>query len=370
MVQEPVGMKVSCDTDGIPIIHGHKTLDQIQTLDELLKQANVDQSKWMVDRWKANCWNSYSNANGIVPLWQVNATLKRKELSCDDIHNIICESVKAFKLGWKPRKPLKQKSTDNLLILGLPDIHLGKLAWSEETGHGNWNTTIAKQVWEEAIDDLLDRSAKADELWLPLGNDFFNVDDNKQQTTAGTHQDEDGRWQKTFRLGVELAKWTIARCLRKYPKVHVIMVYGNHDRGRSWVLGELLTQVAPLLGNVTVDNQPLDRKYYQWHNTGIGFAHGDRLKEKDLAHLCSNEGRDIWGKTKRFELFLGHLHHTWFRHLGGVLVRTLDALCPPDDWHAKGGYVTSEKTASSFLYNATGMIDQKVHYPNPKNYEQ
>jgi predicted phosphodiesterase len=303
----------------------------------------------------------------LIHLWQAKARLKRLDFSQKQIAELFKSALAKVKVALKtPIPKYKHTPTGKMFMLGVPDLHLGKYAWSEETGHGNWDCKLAKAAWEEAIDDLLSRAPECDECWFPIGNDFFNVDDYLQNTTAGTHQDEDGRWQKTFRYGVEMTKWAIARCRKKFPHVKVIMVYGNHDRQRSWYLGELLLELSEFMDGVEVDNRPLDRKYFKWGQTGIGIAHGDRLKEKDLSNLCQNEAREIWGETKRFELILGHIHNPVVKTLGGVLTRWLSALCPPDMWHSKSGYTMAEKTATGFVYDMVGMVMQLTHYPQEK----
>lgn len=372
VTKEGMGVAFYPDGDGetgAPVIAVHET-DQIRTLDQLLDAAKVSREDWEVVTFKPNVWHQMSTENGLVPLWQAKAILRRKDLSQTNVRDLVVRGMSALKTALKVALP-KKKWVPNgkLCIMGVPDLHLGKLSWAPETGHGHWDCSIAKKVWEEAIDDLLSRAPDCDECWLPLGSDFFNVDNDQDTTTSGTPQDEDGRWQKTFRLGVEMTKWAIGRCRKRFPRVRVMMVYGNHDRQRSFYLGELLAEVAEFVDGVDVDNRPLDRKYYQWGETGIGLAHGDRLKEKDLGALCQNEAREIWGKTKRFELLLGHVHNPIVKTIAGVLTRWLPALCPPDLWHSKSGYVMAEKAATALIYDERAMQVQLMHYPDPKNFE-
>jgi predicted phosphodiesterase len=306
-------------------------------------------------------------------LWQVKARLRRKDLSQATVAQIIRDGFVAFRNAVK--LPLSQLAKPNkngkgtMVEFALPDLHLGKLAWSEETGHGNWDLKIAETVYKEAIEDLLVRAPEAEEAWLIVGNDFFNVDNDAGTTTAGTPQDEDGRWQKTFKKGKELLLWSIGRLRKKYAKVKVIVVYGNHDKQRTYYVGEVLAEASKSMTGVEVDNRPLDRKFYQWGDTGLGYTHGDRIKVKDLAHLVQNEARQIWGNTKRFELHLGHLHQDIVKSLGGVTVRWIPALCPPDAWHSKSGYTMSEKAAMLFEYDQSGMKNLYVHYPRKELFE-
>ena len=356
------------DGDGVPTIVAHKS-EQIKTLDELLDASKVNRSEWEVERWKPNVWNSFSNANGLIHLFQVTAQLRRKALSPEHIDRLVEQAFAGVKRAIKmPLVKPKPSAVGKMFMLGVPDLHLGKLAWGPETGHGNWDCNIAKKVWEEAIDDLITQAPDCEECWLPLGSDFFNVDNHEGKTTNGTPQDEDGRWQKTFDLGIEICMWAIARCRKKFPKVKIIMVYGNHDNTRSYMLGKVLEAEVRHMEGVSIDCGRADRKYFQWGNTGIGIAHGARLKEKDIPNLFAFEAAEIWGRTKRREFIFGHVHHSVTKEIGGVLARWISALCAPDYWHSKSGYVMAEKTACGFVYDQIGMRSQIMHYPNPTHY--
>jgi hypothetical protein len=363
--KEPLGVRISTGEDGLPVIEAHKS-SQIKTLEDLLKESDVDLNEWEVEKHTSNVWNNFSSTHGLVHLWQVKAFLRRKDLSKSCLESIISEGLKGLSQGISQtiKKAEKPKGKNGIMVeFAIPDLHLGKHAWGEETGGGNWDLNIAQEAYKEALNDLLTRSPEGEEAWLIVGNDFYNVDNNTNTTTAGTPQDEDGRWGKTFITGVSLIKWAIGRLISKYPKVKVIVVRGNHDSQRAFYLGTVLEEAFAKEKRVDIDNRLLDRKYYQWGNTGLGYAHGDKVKVKDLAHLCQHEAREIWGRTKRFELHLGHLHQDIVKNLGGVVVRWLPALCPPDAWHASQGYTMAEKGATALVYDQRGLNTLIPHYP-------
>jgi predicted phosphodiesterase len=169
-------------------------------------------------------------------------------------------------------------------------------------------------------------------------------------------------------MGKGLVMWAVGRLRLKYPKVKLIMIYGNHDHKRAFYLGEVLTESFKTIPQVEIDNRPLERKYFQWGKTGFAYTHGKGVKTKDLAALCQNEAREIWGRTTRFEMHLGHLHQDIVKTLGGVICRWIPALCPPDAWHSSNGYVMSEKAAMALIYYHQGMTSLVVHYPDQKHF--
>lgn len=349
------------EEDGFTTLEAQKG-SQIRSLDDLLEVAEIDLEKYEVVKHVANVWNTFSGQHGLVDLWQVKAWLQRKPITPEEVKKIVAEGLRGVKLAKDVlRKVVK---SGKMVEFAIPDLHLGKHAWDEETGGGNWDLKIAEQTFKECLEDLISKAPKdAEEAVFVLGNDFFNVDNTSYETSAGTLQDEDGRWQKSFRKGQALVIWAIERLKKAYPKVKVVVVYGNHDNQRTFYLGEIVRQLYSGSKTVTVDNSPKARKYISWGETLIGLTHGDRIKFSDLAHLAQNEARELWGKTKRCEYHLGHFHHDAVKEFAGVKIRIIPSLCPPDAWHAKSGYTTSERAAMAFVYDKKALQSILYAYP-------
>lgn len=369
-IVKAVGIKAEMDKNGLPIVTAHST-KQICTLDELVRTGEWDPSVWEVDRAKSNVWHQMSGANGLIPLFQITAFMRRRLVPPAVLEEVFRKGVKAFYAGLKVDVGPTKKTMNGIMVeFAAPDLHIGKLAWGDETGHGHWDCNLAVAAWKAAFIDLVKRAPEAEEAWLPLGHDFFNVDNDQGTTTAGTPQDEDGRWQKTFIIGVELAKWTIGLLRKKYPKVKVQIIRGNHDVQRSFYLGVVIEEFARQAKGVTVDNLPTNRKYYEWGETGIGMTHAYKLNDKRLAEVCQFEGREIWGRVKRFEVHVGHKHIEETVMVGGIKIRRIPTLCPPDAWHADSAYVMAGQAAQAFVYDQIGLQTVLNHYPNPKLFEK
>lgn len=361
--KEPIGIRVAEDKDGELVLISHRS-EQIKTRAQFMEAHGVDPTEYELKDYTAGVWNQMSTLNGLVDLWRVSGKLIQKPLSPTRVKCLLDTAIESHKRAIKFKFPkAKNVSNGQLCVLGVPDLHIGKLAWSPETGHGNYDCHIAKLVWEDAITDLLSRAPDCEECWLPIGNDFFNVDNHARTTTNGTPQDEDGRWQKTYKLGCDMAIWAITQCRKRFPKVKVIIVGGNHDMERTYYLGDMLERLSQFMDGVEVDNRELDRKYFNWGEVGIGLAHGDRMKEKEIAQLFAYEAPQIWGITKRREMLYGHVHHSVVKDMGGVIARWLPALCPPDHWHSKSGYAMAEKAATLLVYNKRSFRTQEHYSP-------
>ena len=206
-------------------------------------------------------------------------------------------------------------------------------------------------------------------ILLPIGNDFFNSDNLNNTTTAGTPQDEDLRWQKTFKMGVKLLISAIDILKESGVPIDVLVIPGNHDFERSFYLGSVLEAWFNIDKQVNIDNSASPRKYYEFGEVLIGLSHGKYEKENSLPLLMATEQKEAWGRTTFHEFHLGHFHRKRNVKFAvfdkaqvlsedvGVTVRYLSSLTGTEEWHHKRGFVGSHKAGEAFVWNnKTGLI--------------
>lgn len=196
------------DYDGYPSNH-------IKTLDQLLSRCNVDREIWKVENHYVNKWDVTSWKSGKPQTWenfQVKARLKLKEneSNAKKAGEIFQKLVNEYeppltKIDKKLFENNINNDENNILEVSIFDLHFGKLAWNGETGE-NFDTKIARKRFIYTIKKLIQRSGSFSikKILFPIGNDFFNTDNKFNTTSAGTPQDEDLRWQKTFDAGCKL----------------------------------------------------------------------------------------------------------------------------------------------------------------------
>lgn len=349
----------------------------IQTLDALLSHAQVDLSVWEVDRHVINKWEVGAVVEGKIitsPLFQIKAWLRRVRSSTEAV-NLLKEIVEDIrkKAPARPAKlrnvALKTAAKKNLLELSIFDLHFGKLCWGQECGE-DWDSKIAEHTYLQAVDELLARTNSMDvgHILLPIGNDFFNVDNAANTTTAGTPQSEDGRWQKSFVTGRKMMVHAIER-VREVAPVSLIMVSGNHDYERLFYLGDVLEAWFHKTADVDVNNTAVQRKYFQWGECLLGFTHGNNEKHKDLPLIMATEAKEQWAKTRFREFHVGHWHQKREMHFqpvveqNGIRVRIIPSLCPPDAWHKSKGY-EGLRAAEAYVWSPEhGNVAQFSHHP-------
>jgi hypothetical protein len=245
---------------------------------------------------------------------------------------------------------VKYKPGNLMLELPIMDLHLGKLAWAEETGQ-DYDLKIAGELYRETVTDILSKIAycqmRFDRIIFPVGQDFFHVDNSTSMTTSGTQVDTDTRWQKMYAKGVELLVWTIEQ-LRQMAPVEVMYVPGNHDKTFSYFAIYTLYAQYQRCKGVTVDLSPAPRKYVRYGVNLIGFSHGKEGKR--IQHLMQQERPEDWGATQFREWHLGDLHHEEAMEIGGVKIRRISSVTALDAWHAEKGYM-AQRMAQAFVWD-------------------
>lgn len=345
---------------------------RIKTLEDLLAATNVNLAEWEVERWVANKWEMgirLDESIKVEPLWQVKAWLRRRKAFTDAKSWVSALIAEYKKVSPVPKAISYAKHKDgHLFEPSIPDLHLGKLAWKAETQGEDWDVGITETQYQAAVEALIARASSfpVSQIVLPIGNDFFNVDNEANTTSAGTPQNEDGRWQKSFLIGKRMMVWSILR-FRQIAPVKVVMVAGNHDTQRLFYLGDTLQSFFAKTPGVEIDNTPPLRKYVAWGKCLIGFTHGKEEKIDDLPLIMATERADLWAASDHREIHLGHWHSKKdisFKTVSekrSCRIRILPSLSPPDAWHAKKGY-SGARSAEAYLWHPKdGCVGYLAH---------
>ena len=263
-------------------------------------------------------------------------------------------------------------NTGDLLEISIPDVHLGKYAWGEETGGKNYSTDIAIKRHNEKVEDLISKALRIstpEHILFVVGNDLFNTDRESPfpATTAGTPQENDSRWQKIFRKGRKMIIENIDK-LKMIAPVTVKVIAGNHDFHKSWYLGDVLEVKYEKDENVTIDNSANPYKTFKWGNCLIGLSHGNRKDaSEDRLVTWINEQAAKYDGIVFKEIHCGDIHHLkeisqrtgnskdlykYTEDINGVIIRYLKTIMYNDAWEGSKRY-NSQKGAHAFIWNKT-----------------
>jgi len=338
---------------------------RIKTLEDALTEANVDLSIWEVERHVINKWEvgiKNADGDGIItePLWQIKIWLRRKiynpvQIAIDEIArkfdkvNVVLPKVKQEKL-----------THPHLLVMGLFDVHMGLLAWREETG-ADWDLHIGRDFYTRAGINLLNKvnNYEIEQILIPIGNDFLHINSMENSTPRNNNPlDVDSRLAKIYETAFQSVIDLVAYCQQVAP-VRLMFVPGNHDPETSYFLCHSLKSWFKNSKNIDVDVTLNPRKYFLYGKTLLGFTHGLDEPYRDLPAIMAAECRKMWSDSQYSEWLVGHFHKKKELYYiasdtyGGVVVRILSTLVANDAWHNLKGYVKSEfnRAAEAYLYS-------------------
>lgn len=345
----------------------------IKTLEQAMKVAEVDQNVWYPERFEISNWTVVIKNKSHKPVqtqqYRVKVYLKRiLKKSLADAHAAIFDRMRSHSPNYS--KVTYDKRKDGCLaVMGLFDAHFGKLAWDQETGN-SYDIKIAEKVYTNAVDDLISNSAdrKISNWLLPIGNDFYHMDNLHNTTFAGTPQDVDGRYAKIIMAG-EMAVINAIEKMAKIAPVDVVWIPGNHDFTTSYHLARTIEAWFRKHAPVTVNATPAPRKYYHWGVTLLGMTHGNEEKKDILPSLMATERPTEWANSTCREWLIGHDHRSrkWMTQptdtYEGTTVRTLRSLAGTDLYHFKKGYIGASPASEIYYYTKKdGYISHSIAY--------
>lgn len=321
-----------------------------KSVDELYTEHKINPQLYVIK----NYW-SKKQPNGDFTS-SVFAVKKTLETDIFLQKNILLEELKKEFKFQSSYKKLDTKHKEFAYELNMPDMHFGKLAWNQESGE-DYNLDLAQERYFKAISYLMSfvNSNLLTEIILPIGNDMLNIDSRKNETFSGTPQDSDSRFFKIVQIVKNVLIKTISDLSKEVP-VKVIVVSGNHDPESMFMIGEILDAYFYYNPNVTIDNSPKQRKYYQYGKCGFQYTHGNEEKHGDLGLIFATEQPQLWAETLHRFAKLGHFHknkktnYVSVDDYPGFQVQILPSLSGADAWHTSKGYMAN-KQAKGFLYH-------------------
>ncbi len=366
---EDESREISVRLDGV-----HEN-DRVTTLPELLAAFDVDPDEFEVTYFKPNSWETHfgiKDETGATTSifravnYQAKATLKKNHTrwTTEKVAEVFIGLVKDHSPKYKAVKRDYSSDEEITAVVDLFDLHIGMLAWGEETGDDDWDSRIDVAAAEVALDGLLYRlrGMNITKFIFPMGNDLLHTDTTIAgkggMTSGGTPQDVDTRYLKMFRAAAYLMVIMIDK-LRQIAPVEVVVVPGNHDRERAAYIGEYIHAWYRHDPEVEVNNNASLRKYVKVGTTLLGFTHGDQEKAENLPMIMASEQKVLWAETDFRVFHTGHFHKkrkmlsVTTDTYNGTEVITLPSLVPPDAWHAMRGFVGGGRAAEVHLVSET-----------------
>lgn len=323
---------------------------------------------WKMESMSITTWQMHTKTQDTKNLYSVKFKITpiTKEFDVDaalDIaKKVFGENIKAMSIEKKPKN--KTLNKDVMLEIPAIELHLGKLAWSGDTGE-DYDQHIAKARFRKIIDEAIQTQleTQADTCFICIGNDFFNTDTVTNTTTKGTPQNNDIRWKKMFLVGLQLYTEALITLREYFNKIDVRLVQGNHDIMSSFYLYVALQQHFIEDNIINFSDDYKTTQCYLWGQCAIFTNHGDGKFDR-LIRSIPVEFPKEWALSIFRELHCGHLHkEVLIDDNYGLLARRIGSPSGTDEWHYTERYIGAGKKHQMFIWDANQGL-QGIRYVN------
>ena len=347
---------------------------RVKSLDDLLKQCDVDLNKWFVEKYDIGTYEVTGfdkERNPVtITMYRTKAWLKpiAQELNIELVKKQLKEDLSDLSpIVQKKKRERNDKKDKYLLEISAFDLHLGKIGIKGD----KYSLKIAENRLFDAIDHLLYRAQGyyVDKILFIAGHDFLNSDGDWPipSTTKGTPQFNSDYHIDIYRAGRKLLIKAI-NYLSEVAPVHVMVIPGNHDRESMMHLGDTLELYYENHEDVRVDNNDCLMKMLVYGKNMVVSDHGDGCKVNDLPGIISQRYKNAWSDVDYVEVHRGHLHTNKstklqaIEELQGITIRNLSSMSATDYWHDSKGYIGNIKKAQAFLFHRKNGLQGILNY--------
>lgn len=338
---------------------------------KILELLGYNSDNWILVMLKISNWEQHSKKNGTHNLHAIQYRVKPKndiDISLEekiDIANRVMTNkiIPLTKISFKKdNKNDKSFNKDKMMELTGIELHLGKLAYKEDTTQ-DYNYEIAKKRFEYIINEVIEyqKYQKCDTCFLCIGNDFFNYDTITGTTTKGTPQTNDLTYRRMFELGLKMYSDALQKLYYHFNNIEVRLQNGNHDKLTCFHLYLALKCGFKDIKKIHFSEDYKDVQAFVWGNNAIFYTHGN-AKTKRLALSLPHEFSEIWGKTKNHELHIGHFHsENITQEENGIITRIVSSPTSIDDWHYENRFICAQQKYQVFVWDKNKGLEEIKH---------
>lgn len=247
---------------------------------------------------------------------------------------------------------------DLCTVIPLADVHVGMMAWGDETGE-DYDTRIATDRVRSWIGRAVDASpASGTAVILDVG-DLTHADDHTNQTPQSKHGlDVDTRHFRTLEMTIAALAYAIDYAARKHRKVIVRILPGNHNMNAYLAVMFALVERYRDEPRVEIQKEPGTFFVMEFGKVMLSAHHGDKAKADRIVHFLADQYAEIWGRTKHRFLFTGHLHHHKSQDIGGVTWEQLRAITARDAYAVSHAYTARAQLQAITFHRQKGEIQR------------
>ncbi len=298
-------------------------------------------------------WVKTKNEEGVSH----SVLLKPLEESPEDLAARVCKIM----TNLAPADPVAAPAmvdSDLCTVYPLADVHIGMMAWGQETGE-DYDTGIAASRVRDWVGRAVDASpASGLAIILDVG-DLTHANDQTNQTQRSKHiLDVDTRNFRTLDVTIATLVYSVEYALRKHARVKVRILPGNHNPDSYLVVMFALAERYRDETRVEIQKVPGEFFMHEFGRVMIAAHHGDKSKADRMVHFIADQYAEAWGRTRHRYLFTGHLHHHKSQDIGGVTWEQLRAVTARDAYAASHAYVARAQLQGITLHRDRGEVQR------------
>lgn len=245
----------------------------------------------------------------------------------------------------------------------ITDLHLGMMAWKEETG-ADWDLKQAEELVYNWLSKAILLSPASDKCILVLLGDTVHFDGLDAVTpTARNILDSDSRFPKIVRAAIRIIRRIIATLLEKHNSVHMIIATGNHDLASTVWLRELFAVFYENEDRVCVDQSSDSFYCYEFGQTSLFYNHGHNRKIANITEVFAAKFREVFGRTKHSYGHIGHLHKNVVLENNLMIIEQHSTLAAADAYAAHHGWISNRNAKVITYHIKYGKVGEIVISP-------
>jgi len=261
----------------------------------------------------------------------------------------------------KPIKHLGVSEEKVLTAYVMGDAHFGLLTHQDETKVADFDSQVAYEVMQGAIDYLVNSAPPSKEALFVNVGDALHVDSRSNKTPqSGHHLDADSRYYRIIKVFVWAMIHGINRILEKHETVTVVNAAGNHDQDSTHWIQLALSMYYSNNDNVNVIIDPSKYHKYVFGKCLIGVTHGDGQKMENLPNVMASLWPQDWGNTTYRHWLTGHIHHQVLKEVNGCKIESFNTLAPSDSYASSHGWFAAREMHSMIFDKEYGLIARNV----------
>lgn len=328
---------------------------------------NHDMTKTCPDPFVVKGTSTLYNKDGEISAQWVKTAIDEEKLG-EYLQSVIEASLTDIKPVKLSRCNTKNNDPDTLTIYPIADLHVGMLAWMQETG-GDYDIKIVEEVFKKILTKLIERAPSSKQALVCQLGDLLHTDNLRNETErSGNSLDVDSRYAKIYTVAMKLIRFAIETAASKHKDVYVINCLGNHDDMGAITLNVALANIYENNKRIHVVNNPAPRQYFRFGKNLIGATHGYDCAPKDLPIVMATERKKDWGETDFHYFYCGHIHQDKMIEVAGCKVESFRTIAGRDAWTNSKGYLSGRDLKALVLHRDYGEIERYTIASDPKMY--